>query len=99
MCVSPHDHSVLLGAFSVAAVSDEGSLYRSTDLGESWQRFDHGVEMNSTLMTVAASATDASRVFCATRRGQVLGTADGGSTWSQSHLPEGVEGVYAIACV
>jgi photosystem II stability/assembly factor-like uncharacterized protein len=99
ICVSPHDPSTLLGAFSVAAVSDEGSLYRSTDLGESWQRFDRDVAMNSTLMTVAISPRSAQRVFCAARRGQVFGTEDGGASWVQWPLPAGVEGVYAVACL
>lgn len=99
ICVSPHDQNTLLGAFSVAAVSDQGSLYRSTDLGESWQRFDHGVTIGSTLMTVATSARDAARVYCAARRGQVFGTADGGASWHHWPLPAGVEGVYAVACL
>jgi hypothetical protein len=99
VCVAPGDGNVLLGAFSTAAVSDQGSLYRSDDLGESWRRFDHGVSVNSTLMTVAASGREAARVYCATRRGQVIGTENGGESWQQSRLPDGVEGVYAIACV
>jgi photosystem II stability/assembly factor-like uncharacterized protein len=99
ICVSPHDQDTLLGAFSVAAVSDQGSLYRSTDLGESWQRFDRDVAINSTLMTVAASARDPDRVYCAARRGQVFGTEDGGASWVQRPLPAGVEGVYAVACL
>ena len=96
--VSPHDARTLYAALSVAAVSDEGSLYRSTDLGESWQRFDHGVSMRSTLMCVAASRSSDARVYCATRRGQVFGTEDGGATWTEHALPKGVEGVYAVAC-
>jgi len=28
----------------------------------------------------------------------VLGTVDGGETWSEHRLPEGVRDVYAIAC-
>jgi photosystem II stability/assembly factor-like uncharacterized protein len=96
--VFPHDHRTLLGAFSIAAVSDAGSLYRSQDLGESWSRFDHGVSIESTLMIIAASATSADRVYCAARRGQVFGTEDGGASWQTYPLPSGVEGVYALAC-
>jgi photosystem II stability/assembly factor-like uncharacterized protein len=96
--VSPHDPHTLYAALSKAAVSDEGSLYRSHDLGESWQRFDHGVEIRSTLMTIAASRSSAERVYCAARRGQVFGTEDGGASWQEHPLPRGVEGVYAIAC-
>jgi len=96
--VSPHDDRTLLGAFSIAAVSDAGSLYRSTDLGDSWVRFDHGVDIDSTLMIIAASAASSDRVYCASRRGRVFGTEDGGASWQTYPLPPGVQGVYALAC-
>src|SRR5215831_7043695 len=76
--VFPHDAQTLLGAFSIAAVSDAGSLYRSPDLGATWTRFDHDVSVDSTLMIIAASAQSPERVYCAARRGQVFGTEDGG---------------------
>jgi photosystem II stability/assembly factor-like uncharacterized protein len=78
-------------------VSDEGSLYRSSDLGETWQRFDHDVSMKSTLMIIAESPANSDRVYCATRKGQVFGTEDGGKRWSEYQLPDGVEGVYGLA--
>jgi photosystem II stability/assembly factor-like uncharacterized protein len=87
----------MYAALSVAAVSDEGSLYRSRDLGESWQRFDHGVTMKSTLMIIAESPSDPHRVYCATRKGQVFGTEDGGKHWQEYRLPDGIEGVYGLA--
>lgn len=96
--VSPQDPNVLYGAFSKAAVSDQGSLYRSDDLGETWRRFDQGVSMDSTLMIIGTTPRTADRVYCASRRGQVFGTEDGGKTWTDTPLPRGVEGVYAIAC-
>lgn len=95
--VSPHDPKTMYAALSIAAVSDAGSLYRSRDLGESWQRFDHDVSIESTLMIVAPSVSNPDRVWCAARRGQVFGTEDGGKTWQQHQLPGGVQGVYALA--
>jgi photosystem II stability/assembly factor-like uncharacterized protein len=95
--VSRHDPKVMYAALSVAAVSDEGSLYRSRDLGETWQRFDHGCAMRSTLMIIGESVTRADRVYCATRKGQVFGTEDGGKSWREYQLPDGVEGVYGLA--
>jgi photosystem II stability/assembly factor-like uncharacterized protein len=95
--VFPHDTQTLLGAFSIAAVSDAGSLYRSPDLGATWRRFDHDVSINSTLMIIAASTQTPERVYCAARRGQVFGTEDGGKSWQTYPLP--AEGVYALACV
>jgi len=95
--VSRHDPRTLYAALSIAAVSDAGSLYRSRDLGESWQRFDHGVEMKSTLMIIAESPRTPDRIYCATRKGQVLGTEDGGKSWRAYQLPDGVEGIYGLA--
>jgi photosystem II stability/assembly factor-like uncharacterized protein len=94
--LSQHDPRTMYAALSVAAVSDRGSLYRSRDLGETWQRFDHGVAMNSTLMVIAESPADPQRIFCATRKGQVFGTVDGGKHWQEHRLPQGVEGVYGL---
>ena len=94
--VSQHDPRTMYAALSVAAVSDEGSLYRSRDLGETWQRFDHGVSMKSTLMIIAESPANPDRVYCATRKGQVFGTEDGGGSWQEYRLPDGVEGVYGL---
>ncbi len=95
--VSAHDPKRMYAALSVAAICDEGSLYRSEDLGATWKRFDHGVSIDSTLMTVAESAATPDRVWCAARRGQVFGTQDGGKTWNQYMLPPKGAGVYALA--
>ncbi|MGE4219887.1 MAG: WD40/YVTN/BNR-like repeat-containing protein, partial [Alphaproteobacteria bacterium] len=95
--VSPHDPETMYAALSIASISDAGSLYRSRDYGRSWQRFDHGVSIDSTLMTIAQSPTSPQRVWCGARRGQVFGTEDGGQTWSTHPLPR-VEGIYAIGC-
>jgi len=95
--VSQHDPKTMYAALSIAAVSDAGSLYRSRDLGATWQRFDRDVTMKSTLMVIAESPKRAERVYCATRKGQVFGTEDGGKNWREYQLPDGVEGVYGLA--
>ncbi len=96
--VSPQDPNVLYACLSPAARSEDGSLYRSRDLGETWTRFDHGVKAAATMMAVALHPRDASRVCCATRTGQVFATEDDGRTWRADRLPDGVTDVYAIAC-
>ena len=96
--VSPHDPRDLYACLSPAARSREGSLYRSRDVGETWTRFDHGVKAGSTMMAVALHRRDPNQVYCVSRGGQVFGTQDGGRMWSEQHLPDGVQDVYAIAC-
>ncbi|MGE0725148.1 MAG: WD40/YVTN/BNR-like repeat-containing protein [Alphaproteobacteria bacterium] len=96
--VSPHDPATLYACLSIAADSETGGLYRSTDVGETWQRFDRGVKPDGTVMAVATDPRDANSVFCTTRRGQVLATRDGGASWQTHRLPEQCRSVMALAC-
>jgi photosystem II stability/assembly factor-like uncharacterized protein len=74
-------------------------LYRSQDKGETWQRLDHDISIDSTLMKVAVSPRDPDRIYCAARLGQVFGTEDGGATWGALPLPPGVVDVRAVHCI
>jgi photosystem II stability/assembly factor-like uncharacterized protein len=96
--VAPDNPNVLYAALSPAARSEDGSLYRSDDLGQTWTRFDHDVTPASTMMTIALSRQNPDVVHCATRGGQVFGTQDGGATWQEFPLPEGLQDIYAVAC-
>ena len=95
----PHDPKTMYACLSQAAFSTAGSVYRSEDLGQSWNRVDRGVKAESTLMAVSLHPRDAARVYCVTRGGQVLGTEDCGASWRDYRLPQGVHDVYAIASV
>jgi photosystem II stability/assembly factor-like uncharacterized protein len=97
--VSPHDPRTLFACLSPAARSEDGSLYRSDDLGTSWRRIDRGVKAKSTMMNMALHGKDPDQVYCATRFGQVFGTQDGGKTWSEHQTPEGMTDIYTVACV
>jgi len=96
--VSPHDPSVMYACLSVSSRGNDGSLYRSADVGRSWQRFDHGVKARATMMAVSAHPRDAARIYCVSRCGQVFGTEDAGASWREYPLPAGVQDVYAVAC-
>jgi photosystem II stability/assembly factor-like uncharacterized protein len=96
--VSPHDPRVLYACLSPASRSQDGSLYRSQDLGQTWSRLDHGVKARATMMAVALHGQDPDQIYCVSRCGQVFGTRNGGQTWQESPLPDGVQDVYAIAC-
>ena len=96
--VSPQDARVLYACFSPAARSEDGSVYRSEDLGKTWTRFDHDVKAEATMMAVALHPGDPDEVHCVSRSGQVFSTLNGGQTWQEHRLPEGVRDVYAVAC-
>ncbi|HXG20812.1 MAG TPA: hypothetical protein VNN62_17275, partial [Methylomirabilota bacterium] len=96
--VAPDNPNTLYAALSDAALGRAGSVYRSQDLGQTWKRFDHGLQVRTTMMTVAPSPRNPKAVFSATRKGQVFGTLDGGATWAECRLPEARQDVYALAC-
>ena len=96
--VSPHDPGTFFAALSVAADSRDGGVYRSTDAGETWQRFDE-VQVNGTIMSVGLHPTDPDLVCIGARYdGEVFTTADGGETWKSCPLPGPVQDIYAVAC-
>jgi photosystem II stability/assembly factor-like uncharacterized protein len=96
--VSPHDARVMYACLSPAAFSNDGSLYRSDDIAQTWQRIDHGVKANSTLMAVCMHPRDPAQVYCVSRGGQVFGTQDAGASWKEYPLPKGVHDAYTVAC-
>ena len=96
--VSPQDPRVLYACLSPAARSEDGSLYRSADLGATWSRFDHDIKAEATMMALTLHPHDPDQVHSVSRCGQVFSTLDGGKTWQEHRLPEGVRDVYAVAC-
>jgi photosystem II stability/assembly factor-like uncharacterized protein len=95
--VSPQDPNTIYACLSVAASSKDGALYRSQDIGKTWHRFDK-VQPHGTLMSVSLHHSDARQVYVAARYGEVFGTADGGESWREMPLPQGVQHIYALAC-
>jgi photosystem II stability/assembly factor-like uncharacterized protein len=96
--VSPHDSKVLYAALSPAFRSADGAIYKSEDVGKSWKRLDRGVKAEATMMGVAPHPRDPLQVYGVTKAGQVFGTQDGGESWAETRLPQGVGDCYAIAC-
>lgn len=95
---APHDPKTLYTALSVAAASKDGGLYRSTDGGETWQRFDK-VQVHGTIMSIGLHDKDPDQVYIGARYdGEVFGTTDGGETWQAFPLPGPVKDVYSVAC-
>ncbi|MCE2404307.1 MAG: hypothetical protein J4F43_04015 [Dehalococcoidia bacterium] len=97
LLLGPTQPSTLYVSMGRSARGDVGSLLRSRDLGKTWERIDHGVSPNSTMMVVGVNARRPAQVFCATRHGQVFGSLDDGATWQEYPLPDHVDDVYALA--
>ena len=95
--VSPQDPNTLYACLSVAASSKDGALFRSQDIGATWQRFDK-VQPHGTLMSVSLHPSDAKQVYVAARYGEVFGTSDGGATWRDLPLPQDIQHIYALSC-
>ena len=97
LLLMPGDPQTIYVSLGRAARSEQGSLYRSPDLGQAWESVDHSVEILSTMMAVAINSKHPSQVYCATRGGQVIGSLDAGATWKEYPLPESAKEVYALA--
>lgn len=95
--VSPHDPRTLYCTMSTSAVGETGTVWRSTDIGRSWARFDPPTRAQATMMAVAPSPRDPGVVYSCARKGQVFGTLDGGATWRETPLPQGCTAVMALA--
>ncbi len=95
---APQDPKTLYSALSVAAASHDGGLYRSTDAGETWQRFDK-VQVHGTIMSIGLHNSDPKQVYIGARyNGEIFGTEDGGETWQELSIPVPVKDIYSVAC-
>ena len=95
---APNDPSTLYACVGLNFGSEQGGVMRSTDAGDTWSRFDRGIAPASTTFGVAVNERAPEQVYFCTRKGQVFGTHDNGSTWQAHDLPEMAANVKAIAC-
>jgi hypothetical protein len=54
------------------------------------------VTPHGTLMSVGLHHSDAKQVYVAARYGEVFGTQDGGESWLEMLLPQGVQHIYHL---
>jgi photosystem II stability/assembly factor-like uncharacterized protein len=97
LAIAPDASDVLYATAGAAPFGDEGALYRSLDMGETWTRFQGDITLQSTLWTVSLNPLQPRRLCAGTLRGQLLGTFDGGRTW-QEHAT-GFEDLRVLICV
>lgn len=82
-----NDPRSMYACFSISSRSERGELYRSHDLGHSWERADKPVQAHSTMMGFGVHVTDPNGVVTVTRHGQIFYTLDGSRTWTEKQLP------------
>ena len=93
LLVAPDDPKTIYlaaGAGGGAAPPDtvqEGALFRSRDVGETWDRLDLGETVPGRMMAIAIDAAAPNHIYCAEYSGEVYSSSDGGSNWSKSVLP------------
>ncbi|MFQ6026621.1 MAG: WD40/YVTN/BNR-like repeat-containing protein [Dehalococcoidia bacterium] len=95
---APNDPNTLYACVGLDFGSEAGGVLQTTDLGETWRRFDQGVTPHSTTFGVAINAQQPEQVYFCTRRGEVFGTHDGGQSWQTHTLPETATNVISVAC-
>ena len=95
---APNDPNTLYACVGLNFGSEEGGVMRTTDLGETWERFDKGISPTSTTFGVAINSQQPEQVYFCTRKGQVFGTHDGGDSWSEHALPDSAANVISVAC-
>ena len=95
---APNDPDTLYACVGLNFGSQQGGVMRSTDQGDTWERFDKGISPSSTTFGIAVNEHAPDQVYFCTRQGEVFGTRDGGQTWSSHVLPEMAGSVKAIAC-
>ena len=83
------------------AATGAGVLFRSRDVGETWEQVDLGEAPPSRMFEIAVDRTEPSRVYCVNWGGWVYTSHDGGNSWSRSQVPfeaDRSRHVYAMAC-
>ncbi|MCC2671431.1 MAG: exo-alpha-sialidase [Armatimonadetes bacterium] len=83
-CAIPPDdpHRVWVGAGN-GPPGNQGGLYRTGDLGGTWERLALPQVTNSTVWALGFHRADPRRVYVASINGQLFRTLDGGETWTK----------------
>ena len=94
----PGDNKTVWGAAGANFQSELGALYRSKDVGATWEHIELGFDARSTMFGIAFDEHQRGRMYCATGGGQVFGSLDRGESWNAYPLPAGATQVYSLAC-
>ncbi|MFP6650769.1 MAG: hypothetical protein VCA17_00885 [Dehalococcoidia bacterium] len=89
------------GGGAPAGTEEAGALFRSRDLGDTWERLDIGDTPPSRMFQVAIPSESPNQVYCVSKDGHFFSSDDGGDSWASSRLPVETTRslhVYPMAC-
>jgi len=89
------------GGSAPQGTEESGSLFRSRDAGETWDRVDLGDTPPSRMFQIAIDPAAPSHVYCSAYRGEVYSSYDAGTTWTKSQVPVEISRarhVYPMVC-
>ena len=75
------------GGGSPQGTQEAGALFRSRDIGETWERVDLGDTPPGRMFQIAIDRAAPSHIYCCANYGQVYSSHDGGTNWSKSQVP------------
>ena len=75
------------GGSAPPGTKEAGALFRSQDIGETWERVDIGETPPSRMFQIAIDPAAPSRIYCCTKDGHIYSSQDRGETWTKSQLP------------
>ena len=75
------------GGGAPQGTQEAGALFRSRDVGETWDRIDIGGTPPSRMFQIAIDRAAPSNVFCCAGYGQFYSSGDGGDNWTGSEIP------------
>lgn len=85
---NPQDPERLYVCFSISSRSEAGAMFRSDDLGKTWERFFPEENAKSTVMGFGTHVSEPGGVAAITRHFQVFYTMDDGASWHEKRLPD-----------
>jgi photosystem II stability/assembly factor-like uncharacterized protein len=107
LLVAPNDPNTMFlamgagGGASPRGTQESGNLFRSRDVGESWEELNLGETSPTRLYGVVMDPAAPERVYTVNWDAKVYASHDGGDTWSASQAPAEISRsrhVYALAC-
>jgi photosystem II stability/assembly factor-like uncharacterized protein len=75
------------GGGAPPGTEEAGALFRSRDIGETWERLDIGDTPPSRMFQIAIDRAAPLHVYCCSGYGHVYSSRDGGKAWSKTQIP------------